>query len=147
MKKIIQIIYCFSSIIFLLFLSACEINYPDDIQRAIDNVETSIDQKYDMDNMDSTAAGMQVLLGGFTDREVIYIIVDQIRDEGADVGFSIEDNLIVTFLAQGVSKDEAVSASIALSLMATMMGNEELNIVVICEEYGGYYYNMEWNEF
>lgn len=130
-----------------LVLSACSINYPDDIQRALDNIDTPISQQYDMDNIDDAMMGMQVIYGGYNNDEVIYIIADEIRDGGGDVGFSTADNLIVLFLAEDCTKSDAVAASTSLDLMASMLGNESLNIVIICDEYNGYYYNNEWIDF
>ena len=130
-----------------LVLSACSINYPDDIQRALDNIDTPISQQYDIDNIDDVMLGMQVIYGGYNNDEVIYIIADELRDDGADVGFSTGDNLIVLFLADDCTKSDAVAASTSIDLVASMLGNETLNIVIICDEYNGYYYNNEWIDF
>lgn len=135
------------TLIVSLSLSACSINYPDDIQRALDNIDTPISQQYDIDNIDDVMLGMQVIYGGYNNDEVIYIIADELRDDGADVGFSTGDNLIVLFLADDCTKSDAVAASTSIDLVASMLGNETLNIVIICDEYNGYYYNNEWIDF
>ena len=135
------------TLIVSLSLSACSINYPDDIQRALDNIDTPISQQYDIDNIDDVMLGMQVIYGGYNNDEVIYIIADEIRDGGGDVGFSTADNLIVLFLDEDCTKSDAVAASTSIDLVASMLGNETLNIVIICDEYNGYYYNNEWIDF